>query len=157
VRPPNPERLGLSAAGDGDREERAYRATALLGIRSANAPILVLEPRGEIARLMAELLPEVHLVLAAADEPRSAGRAGTLSRLRVGARIPFQDRCFRGVAVLGTPSPELLSEAVRLLAPGARLMVEAAAVDTAETLRGAGLEVVLQQDAVVVAIVAGPG
>lgn len=143
-----------------DDGERAVRAAALMGVRQANATLLVIEPNGAVAARVAGLVPEVHVVAGVVAVPPhlpAPGEPGILSAVRLAERLPFRDRAFRGVAILGAPPETLLREACRLLAPGARLVLEQARANTAEALRTAGLEVALEQEGVVVAALPGVG
>ncbi|HEX5724407.1 MAG TPA: hypothetical protein VFX98_03025, partial [Longimicrobiaceae bacterium] len=65
--------------------------------------------------------------------------------------LPFRDRSLRGAALTGGADAALLAEGVRVLVPGARLVVEPAGPGAAARLREAGARVLLEQDGVVVA------
>jgi uncharacterized protein YbaR (Trm112 family) len=132
--------------------ERAFRAAALLGVTDMNPTVLMVDAEGQLAGEVADVLKGAHVIGAGDSEaPLRPTGDGILSSLRVGERIPLRDRSLRGVALLGTVSPALLAEAGRVLYPGARLVVDPAPVEVANSLREMGFDVHLEQNAVVVA------
>lgn len=141
---PDPE----AAAAEGDGEE-AVRLAALLGLAEAKGMVLVAGPDAALAGAIAALVEGVE-VIAVSPIPTPADAAG-VSAVAAGAVLPFRDRVLMGAAVTGNASTEMLAEALRVLRPGARLVVTRAAEGTAEWLRGAGAGVLLEQDGVVVA------
>lgn len=143
--------------GAGDTGDRGFRAAALLGAQPANASLLLLETGGMRAPEFAETHPEVHVIAASADPPSDVTEAGVLSRVVAGGRLPFRERAFQGVAILGTPSPNLISEVRRVLSRNARLVVDRAPPPTVDALRKAGFEVHLEQEEIVVAAAPGHG
>lgn len=137
-------------------EDRAFRSAALMGTQLPSAPVLVLEPRGAEAVAIAEVLPEAHVVAASPEQPVvDRPQKGEVSRTIYGSALPYRTHGFRAAAVLGTPDPELLAELQRVLAPGARLVIDRATPAVVEMLSGAGFEVLLNQDRVVVAAIPG--
>ena len=137
-------------------EDRAIRTAALLGAAPPGVKTLLIEEFGAHAVEVASHFPEVHVVGVAADFPPTDGSAELLSRVRAGGHLPFRRASFRGCAILGTPTGALLSEVSRVLAPGARLVVDVAAEDTHSKNNSLGAHVLLHQDGVVVAAAPGP-
>ncbi len=134
--------------------EEALRLAALLGGGEAAGTVLLLGVPGGTAAGVARLLPGTQVAASAGEgEARDDG----VSRARIGVRIPFRDRSLRGVALGAGADPTLLEEAVRTLAPGARLVWDPAPPGAAAELAGQGLGVLLEQDGVVVASLSPAG
>jgi hypothetical protein len=93
-------------------------------------------------------------VVAVSDSDDAAGSAapepGVSRVLASGAGLPFRGG-LRAAALTGGADDARLREGLRVLAPGARLVVDPAPADAAERLRGLGAEVLLDEDGVVVA------
>lgn len=128
------------------------RLAALMGLADVKGTVLVSGPGAEIAPSVAALVEGVEVVALTADVPEGPMMDG-VSRVVGGPRLPFRAGMMRGAALTGGDG--LLDEAVRVLAPGSRIVVEPAGADTAERLRALGAELLLEQDATVVARVAG--
>jgi hypothetical protein len=80
-----------------------------------------------------------------------------INRILVESGLPLRSRSVRGVAV-AVPDPEAyLAEAVRVLLPGGRIVIEPAPAETGDRLRAMSLNVLLEQDGVVVASATGGG
>lgn len=144
-----------SSGGPGEAEDDAeagVRLAALMGLSGASGMALVAGPGARHAAAVHALVPEVEVV-AAADRPEALpGRAAGVSRIAVaGGRLPLRGGGLRGAALTGAADDALLREGLRVLAPGARLVVEPAAAGTAERLRALGAEVLLDQAGAVVA------
>jgi uncharacterized protein YbaR (Trm112 family) len=143
--PPSP-----GNAGEGDAEA-AVRLAALLGLADARGTVLVAGPGISLAHAVSELVQEVEVAALAPAWPDGEERPG-VSRIAGGAgRLPFRDRTLRGVALTGGAGEARLAEAVRVLQPGARIVVERAAPGTAERLAALGAQVMLDQEGTVVA------
>ena len=136
---------GGAAAGP----DEAVRLAALLGLSEAWGSTLLAGAGADLADALAALVPGVEVVHAA-GRPGSGEAAGRLSRVVAGAPLPFAPGSLRGVA-LGREAAGLLEEAVRLLAPGGRLVVEGAPAGAAEGLAAGGLRVLLDQEGWLVA------
>jgi uncharacterized protein YbaR (Trm112 family) len=140
------------AASDSDD---ATRLAALLGVAEGVSPVLIAGPAAAHAPVIASLVD--HLEVVAVDpnlaaQPEQPG----VSRFASRAVLPFRSRSMRAVALTGE-STSLLDEAVRVLSPAGRLVVEAADSAVVEQVRSAGLTVLLEQDGVVVASTASAG
>jgi hypothetical protein len=102
---------------------------------------------------MAGLVPGAEVVAA---DPPSAGwpELAGVSRMAVGARLPFADRSVRGVVLTAGADAGLLEEAGRVLNPMGRLLVEGAGPNVEARLVAAGLRVVARDGRTLVAVVA---
>jgi uncharacterized protein YbaR (Trm112 family) len=140
------EHAAASAEGG---EEAALRLAALLGLAEAKGMVLVAGPGAALAGRMAALVEGVE-VIAVSPVPTPADAPG-VSAVAAGAVLPLRDRVLTGAALTGSASVEMVAEALRVLRPGARLVVTEAGEGTAGWLRGAGAGVLLEQDGVVVA------
>ena len=132
--------------------EAAVRLAALMGLTGQGGMALVAGPGARHAAAVAALVPGLE-VIAASDDPASAARGpepGVSRVLAEGARLPLRGS-LRGAALTGGADEARLREGLRVLAPGARLVVDPAPPGTADLLRGLGAEVILEQDDVAVA------
>ena len=148
-------RDGADAAGSGD-PDAAVRLAALMGLAGTGGTVLVAGPGAELAPAIAALVPGAEVValtralVGGADEPG-------VSRVAGGPGIPFRDGVLRGVALTGAAVAEVPpAEALRVVAPGTRVVLDPAPAGAAEALRAAGAELLLEQEGVVVARRAGP-
>jgi len=121
-----------------------YDAAALIAFLSLDGPGGYAALVGRAARFgpeVAALLPGVHIV--AVNPPAGVGPLPTLSLLASARRLPFKSATLRAVA-LGADhaAGPWLGDAVRVLLPGLRLVVEderASPEGVSELARGAGL------------------
>jgi uncharacterized protein YbaR (Trm112 family) len=138
----------------GPDPDAAVRLAALLGLAGAGGTVLVAGPGAELAPAIASLVPGLQVIAFTAHPVPEDGAPG-VSRVAGGPALPLRGGMLRGVALTGeaqTPP----GEALRVLAPGARLVLDPAPEGTAEELRGVGAEVLLEQEGVVVAKKPGP-
>ena len=145
---------GESSDAAADDPGAAVRLAALLGLADARGTVLVAGPGAALAAEVAALVPELEVVALAAAPAEGEERPG-VSRVAARAGLPFRSRTLRGVALTGGADPALLAEGVRVLQPGARLVVEGAPAGAAELLSGLGAQVMLEQEGTVVARVVG--
>jgi uncharacterized protein YbaR (Trm112 family) len=149
--------LRLSGAGDlpptveatQDTGEAAVRIAALLGLADATGLVLAAGHPPALAGAVSALVREVEVVSLTAA-PAGAAPEGVSPVLAAGA-MPFRAGAFRGVALHGGADAARLAEALRVVAPGSRVVVENAPAGTADALAAAGAEVLLDQEEVVVA------
>jgi hypothetical protein len=134
--------------------EAAVRLAALLGLADARGTVLIAGPGAALAGEVVALVPELEVVALVA-EPDAADEVPGVSRVAAGAGLPFRARTLRGVALTGGAGPALLAEAVRVLQPGARLLVEGADAGTVGTVSALGAQVMLAQEGTVVASAGG--
>src|SRR4051812_46101445 len=140
-------------ADDGDAEA-AVRLAALMGLADARGTVLVAGPGAALANAIAGIVPEGEVVAFTAGPPGGEERAG-VSRMVGGGRFPFRDATLRGVALTGGGDDAALMEGLRVLQPGARLVVENAAPGTAERIAAMGAQVMLDQEGTIVARAVG--
>jgi uncharacterized protein YbaR (Trm112 family) len=137
-------------------EDAAVRMAALLGLAGAGGTVLVAGPGAELAPGIASLVPGLEVV-ALTHRPFRGAEAPGVSRVAGGPALPLRGGMLRGVALTGAAAAEVpLHEALRVLAPGTRLLLDPAPAGAAEALGGAGAEVLLEQDGVLVARKTGP-
>ena len=150
LRPPpadSPEDAGELPEGDA---EEAFRLAALLGVGEGPAVLLLLgDPAGQAER-MSRLLDEVEVVgahPALRGQPELAG----VSRMMLGLPFPFRGGTLAGVACQGERPAEELTEVVRVLRPGGRVVWRHPPEGAGVRLEGLGLELLLQTRKAVVA------
>jgi uncharacterized protein YbaR (Trm112 family) len=132
-----------------DADEAAVRIAALLGLAGAAGLVLAAGHPLPLAGAVSALVADVEVVALGAGAAGGAP-AGVSPVLAAGA-LPFRTGAFRGVALRGGADAARLAEALRVAAPGSRLVVERAPPGTADALAAAGAEVLLDQEEVVVA------
>jgi uncharacterized protein YbaR (Trm112 family) len=137
-----------------DDPEAAVRLAALLGLADARGTVLIAGPDAALAGAVSALVEEVEVVPFTSD-PLSGDAAPGTSPVVGGRRFPLRDRALRGVALTGGADEAMLAEALRVLQPGARVVVENAAPGTAERLAAMGAQVMLDQEGTVVARAVG--
>lgn len=134
-------------------DEAAVRLAALMGLAGASGMALIAGPGAAHAAAVSALVPELE-VIAVSDSADSAdsieGEAGVSRVLAAAERLPFRGG-LRAAALTGGADDARLREGLRVLAPGARLVVDPAPADAAERLRALGAEVLLADEGVVVA------
>jgi len=143
----------IDAADPGDAEA-AMRLAALLELAGARGTVLVAGPGAALAPGIALLVPDLEVVALTAGPTAGRGERLGVSRVVSRGALPFRSRTLRGVALTGADDAAL-AEGVRVLQPGARLVVERAPAGTAERLGELGARVVLDQEGTVVAAVLG--
>lgn len=137
-------------AGDADAEA-PVRLAALMGLSGASGMAMVHGPGARHAAAVSALVPELE-VIAVTSALFAGARTPGVSRVAAGdAVLPFRGGVLRGAALTGGAGDALLREGLRVLAPGARLVVDPADAQAAERLRALGAEVLLEQEGVVVA------
>lgn len=135
--------------------EASVRLAALMGLAGASGLAMVHGPGARHAAAVSALVPELEVV-AVTDAPDGAPRAPGVSRVAAGeVALPFRSGVLRAAALTGGAGDALLREALRTLAPGARLVVDPAPPGTGDRIRELGVEVLLEQEGVVVARAAG--
>jgi uncharacterized protein YbaR (Trm112 family) len=136
--------------GEGwDDGEWAARLGGLLGLDRSKGVVLVSGPAAVGARSLAGLLEEVEVV--AVDRGEGGGVADEHGGVRVGSVLPFRTASMRGVALTGQATA-LLEEGLRVLSPGARLLLEPAGADLRTRVAAAGGAVVLDEGETLVVV-----
>lgn len=143
-------------AAPADPQEAAVRIAALLGLAQPGGMVLLAGPGADLAPALAPLAPGTEFV-ALHPEPPAGGESEGVTRVAAGRGIPFASRSLRGVALTGGASAALVADALRAVAPGGRVMVEGAGPETVAAVEEAGAELLLHQDAVVLARVSPTG
>jgi uncharacterized protein YbaR (Trm112 family) len=138
-----------TGSSEGDAEA-PVRLAALMGLSGVTGLVLIAGPGGRHGAAVAALVPGVEVVAVDGVAPARGMEAG-VSRVVSGPRFPFRDDKMRGAALTGGADDERLREALRVLVPGARLVVDPAPAETGERLRALGAEVLLEEAGVVVA------
>lgn len=146
---------GPSPGVVGDAQEVAVRLAALLGLADAQGTVLVAGPGAALAGDVAALVPELEVVALAPEPGDGAARPGVTPMAGATAPLPFRAGKLRGVAFTGGADEAALAEGLRVLQPGARLVVENAAPGTGEALARLGAQVILEQEGTVVARAVG--
>jgi uncharacterized protein YbaR (Trm112 family) len=121
----------------------AQRLAALLGITEGRGYALLLGHVTAQAAALAELVPGLELV--AINARAQAVQAG-VNRLLADAMLPLRDGSMRGVVLSEDAAPITHEEALRVLAPGARLVVSSA-LPAAAVLAGSARLRMLAHDA----------
>jgi uncharacterized protein YbaR (Trm112 family) len=132
-------------------QESTLRLAALLGVTEGPGTLLLVGPEAVYSGALADLIGQVEIVgtdpsLAAMEE-----REG-VSRLAAWPRIPFFSDAFRGVLLSGEAAQTMLKEAARTVAPKGRVVIMKADPDTRGALESLGLNVLLEEEGVVVAV-----
>ncbi len=139
------------------REDRAFRVAALLGVQPPGSRVLLLEVEGRDSEAISSTLPEAHVISCTPAEPgielleSGGGQASMFSRVIGGRPLPFCTGTFRAAGVLGEVGRLVLTELVRVIAVGGRIVVDGVSSRTADELVNAGFDVHLDQDGTVVA------
>lgn len=121
-------------AGSGRRDVH-LRIAAALGVAQGSGVILVSEGHADATEALSRAAPEVEAVVLGWTV---RGMAGT-SPMAVAAALPFRSGSVRGVALTATDATPYPSEAARVLAPGARVVVTGANSGTRATWEKTGL------------------
>ncbi len=113
---------GAPAPAAAHDPDAAVRLAALMGLAGAAGTVLLAGPGAELAPGIAALVPGLQVVALTAHPVAGDGPPG-VSRVAGGPALPVRGGMLRGVALTGgveTP----LGEALRVLAPGARLVLD---------------------------------
>lgn len=138
-----------SRGGGPDDADRALRMAALLGLGEDAGTVLVVGAAPGLVREIGDLLPNGTVV--GASRASVSGLAGDAEWLLLGERYPFRSGSLRGVVLTGEAAREPLSEAARVLARDARLVLDPAPPQTDRRVAAAGLQLLLDQDGTAVA------
>jgi uncharacterized protein YbaR (Trm112 family) len=136
------------------REDGAAWLAALMGLAGANGNVAIVGGGAELAPAVAALIPDIEVV-AITDTLFVGPEAPQVSRMAVaGETLPFRGGVLRALALTGG-SEVSMEDAVRVVAPGGRLVVDDVEEGAGAQLRALGAEVLLEQDRVLVARVPG--
>jgi uncharacterized protein YbaR (Trm112 family) len=137
----------------GDAE--AVRIAALAGITEGPAILLIAGPAARFAPAVAALVDGIEVVAAGAGLGAWRESPG-VSRIDVGARLPFHDGRLRAVHLSGEAADILLEEALRAVAPFGRVVLEPPAGAAIERLARGGFRPLAQDARTLVAGRADP-
>lgn len=138
-------------AGAGEAPE--VRLAGLMGLAEARGTVLLAGPAVAHAAALGELVAGIEVVArveGSGSVPRSSAGDAGVSRLRLGAVLPFRSGSLRGVALTGG-SARLLDEGARVLGSEGRLVVDPAPDDARSRVEAVGLKVVAEEGRVMVA------
>ncbi|MBI4543941.1 MAG: hypothetical protein HY703_01950 [Gemmatimonadetes bacterium] len=148
--PPAPPLLAAAGGPPAADPDEAFRMAALLGVAEGPGFLLVVGPAARLTPGISAIVANIEVV--AADEAaRGWSEQPGVSRLAVGAQLPFFSRTMRAVALTGDAAGAGLEEGARALAPLGRLVLEPAPPDAEQRLGAAGLRVAARQAFTVVA------
>lgn len=132
-----------------DDAEGALRLAALLGVREGPGNLFLVGEPAVHAERIAAMIERIEVVVVHAGLEATEEQSG-VSRIRIGNAIPVQPYAMRGVALGSGFSDTHLDEAVRVLAPGARLVLFSAPEGTRERLEARGFETLLATEGTLV-------
>lgn len=127
----------------------ALRLAALLGVREGPGLLLLTSSSVQQAQGVAELVEGIEVVAVHAGLLGDEERPG-VSRIVCGEGLPFFSGSLRGVVVEGPWPSEGVREAIRVLAPGARLVWLDPPAGPIEGLEAAGIELLMEAHSVLV-------
>lgn len=146
--PRGPLAGGRAGPPDGFDRAEAERLAALLGVVEGPGTVAFV---GAPARHAAYWDEEADLQVVGID-PDLVGwpEAPPVNRIAAAPGLPFRSAYLRGLCIEGLRGPPPLAEAVRVVAPGGRLVVADAPAEAPDTLRDAGLEILAEEPGTVV-------
>lgn len=139
-----------------DPAEAAYRVAALSGLGQGPGRILVEGAPAAVVAKVAELLPNA-LVIGASPASASPG-VDPLDGWLVhdSERLPLQSSSLQAVSIGSGAGSLPLEEAVRVLSPGGRIILDPATPEEVENLKKGRLELLLHEGPLAVASLSGP-
>jgi uncharacterized protein YbaR (Trm112 family) len=140
----------MGCDGVDDDAEAAVRLAALMGLAGASGLAMLAGPGARHAAAVSALVPGLEVV-AVTEAPEGERARGVSCVAAGGGSLPFRGGALRAAALTGGADDARLREALRVLAPGARLVVDPALPGTGDRVRALGVEVLLEQEGVVVA------
>jgi uncharacterized protein YbaR (Trm112 family) len=147
---PAPAELQTPSPGDAEGQEEAFRMAALMGVAGGTGLVLLAGPAAALAGLVAGIMPDLG-ILAVGPWALAGGDLEGVSRMLAADRLPLRGGSMRGVSLTGRAASELFDEGIRVLAPGARLVVDPAPAEAEHRLLQRGFEILLSQERVLVA------
>jgi hypothetical protein len=146
-------RVGLGSRDEAEmppfRDEGAAWLAALMGLAGASGNVAIVGPGVQLAPGVAALVPDVEVVTLT-EELLVGWEPQGVSRIAVSQHLPFRNGTLHALAFTGGAEAPW-AEALRVVAPGGRLVVEGGPDGTAEWLVRLGAEILLNQDGVIVA------
>lgn len=145
-----PESTAAALAEPKDHES-AIRLAAFLGLAEGGSYALIIGGAVRLAREIAALVEGLEVIAVNPPESRVARGAG-VSRLLVADRLPITSASLRAVALTAGMAEAWLAEAVRVLLPGGRLVIEGAPANIRARLPDLGLMIVAEDLEAIVAV-----
>ncbi len=143
-----------SDALPGPDGETGVRMGAFLGLTEGPGTVLIIGDSARNAGALTDLVEGVEVVGSDPDLRAMKEREG-VSRIVSGARIPFFNESLRGVVLSGRDRTRLLEEAVRVLAPMGRVVMEEAPEGARASMEELGLKVLLEEEGILVGLKEG--
>ncbi|HWV56792.1 MAG TPA: Trm112 family protein [Longimicrobiales bacterium] len=131
-------------------EEEAVRLAALMGVTRGPGYVVIVGEGARPGAHIAAMIPELQ-VIACSPEAAAWPDAPGVNRMAADVRLPFFDSTIRAVALTGGTEAVFMAEAIRVLAPGCRLVLDRAPGDASDALAGAGMRVLARQKDTIVA------
>jgi uncharacterized protein YbaR (Trm112 family) len=149
-------RVGNAEEGVGaEGGDGALRLAALMGVTAGPGYVLLAGAAAAHAGAISGFIEDVEVVTVSASAAASSlpvAPGSSVSRLAVAAALPLADARMAGVVLAGDAADALLEEGARVLSPLGRLVVEPAPADAASRLEAAGLRVLVQEGATLIAV-----
>ncbi len=130
------------------------RLAALLGVTEGPGNVALVGLLAAHAAQLADRIPDIEILAAAAELRGEPERVG-VSRMVIGADLPFHPSTLRAIAFSGGPGVTLLdrpAELSRAVPRGGRIVVEGPAPDAAERVAAFGARVLARDESWLVAI-----
>lgn len=131
--------------------EGALRLAALLGVERGPGFLLLMGPSARLAGRLAAMVGGIEVV-AVGPGLKALAESPGVSRMAFHKGIPFYDASFQGVALQGEWIPPHLGEALRVVRPGARIVLLDLTEQDRTRLEEAGLEFLLVTGKALVAV-----
>lgn len=140
------ESRGPGAAGSSDA---VVKVAAVLGLAAVRGVVLLGGRAVVHGSGLARLIEGIEVVVLEGPGSESSG-AGVVSRFRTGAVVPLRNGSVAAVAWLGPVAEAMVAEAVRVLRPGGRLLVDPAPPALRARLESASVSEALHEDGMLV-------
>lgn len=131
-------------------DEELLRMAALIGVAGGTGRVALLGPTARFAPGLAARISDVDWVTVSAAAATWSEQDG-VDRILAAGVLPFRDRTLRGVVLEGGDTTTELPEAIRVLAPGHRLVLLDPPGAARDMLLARGLKVHEPADGVLVA------
>jgi hypothetical protein len=132
-----------------DDPHGALQLAALLGVREGPGFLFLSGSAVRHADRLAAMIEGIEVV-AAHPALRGDEESSGVTRLGVGATLPFRSGSLRGVAMEGASGAGRIEEGIRVLGVGSRLVLRGPDQGARERMDAAGLELVLEAEGVLV-------
>lgn len=155
LRPSPRSGLHVEDSIESEDPDAAGRLAALLGVREGRGPgqelVLIVGPSAGHAPSLAGMIENYEVVAVHPDLVLAKETEG-VSRMAVADRLPFRPFSVSGVVLDGAGAQKLLTEALRVLAPGARFVCLGSGEGDAAVLRVQGAPIILESENVLVGV-----